>query len=67
MKTCDKDKLTALLEDFGVEYTYNTTHPSGNLMIICTQGSDKVVGYTGFLTEFTFNSKGEFVRMGAWE
>lgn len=57
----DKEKLKRLLTEFGVEFT-----EKGN-SIICDEGSEKVAGYSGFVTEFTFDADGKFVEMGAYE
>ncbi len=57
----DKDKLIALLSKFGVGYEVE-----GNT-VICMEGSERVEGYSWLYTTFTFDSKGEFVSMGAWE
>lgn len=57
----DLEKLKRLLTEFGVEFTENGT------ALICEEGSKKVTGYSGFVTEFTFDSGGKFVEMGAYE
>lgn len=57
----DRDKLKNLLEEFGVGFT-----ESGD-SILCEEGDTKVVGYSGFGTEFSFDSEGKFLQMGAYE
>lgn len=57
----DRDKFKRLLQEFGVEFTEK------DCSIICEEGSKKVAGYSGFVTEFTFDADGKFVEMGAYE
>ena len=57
----DKEKLIALLNEFGIEFVDNGTS------IKCEEGMDKVGGYTRFFTDFEFSEDGKFVKMGAWE
>ena len=75
----DLDKLTALLDSFGVEYytntrkglfnSYQTTTEDQDAIIITTEMEDttKVGGYTNFYTNFEFDKDGKFISMGAWE
>ena len=71
----DFDKTIAFLDGFGIEYEINDkveTEWVGpekveTINIRLYEGCKKVGGYGGFFTEFTFNPKGEFVEVGAWE
>lgn len=72
----DKEKLLALLSEWGVPYKQEDipSQPEERgerAVIIGLTGdfpeTDKVTGYTGFFTSFEFSLDGEFVRMGAWE
>lgn len=57
----DREKLIALLTEFGVGFT------EGEGSIFCESGSSKVEGYIGFYTSFQFDSTGNFIGMGAYE
>lgn len=57
----DKEKLKALLTEFGVGFTED------DASITCEEGDAKVGGYIGFGTTFEFDTEGKFIRMGAWE
>lgn len=57
----DKEKLEALLTEFGVEFTKEGDD------IICYEGNSGVRGYRGFFTGFAFTSEGKFIYMGAFE
>jgi proteasome assembly chaperone (PAC2) family protein len=59
----DKEKLVALLTEFGVQFEDDTQHGK----IVCTSGSTKVSGYNGFYTDFAFDENGKFIELGAWE
>lgn len=61
----DKEKLVALLEEFGVGFVEEQT--ARGIEIVCEQGASKVGGYGGFVTIFKFSVDGEFLEMGAWE
>jgi hypothetical protein len=72
----DRQKLTALLSEWGVPYVQEDI-PSqpGERSVVCVRvgrvadlpDSATVTGYSGFFTDFEFGTEGEFVRMGAWE
>lgn len=51
----DKEKLEALLKDFGVEFTSE----KDTILI--------EAGYPGFYTEFGFTAEGKFEHVGAYE
>ncbi len=57
----DKEKLAALLREFGVEFE------EAPESIECAYGHQKVGGYPGFITIFEFDAAGKFEKMGAWE
>ena len=65
----DKERLVALLRDFGVGFKEEETTSKGEniIQVVCEQGSDRVGGYRGFLTAFEFDRDGTFKTMGAWE
>lgn len=68
----DKEKLVALLTEFGVSFK-DERYGSGDSNIIVKynwyseQHQSKVTGYNGFFTQFTFNTEEKFIEMGAWE
>ena len=59
----DKEKLVALLTEFGVEWRAKGQH------IKCGGYNHykKIIGFNGFYTEFEFDIDGKFLQMGAWE
>lgn len=59
----DKEKLTNILTEFGVEWREK---PDG---IRCGgyAARERVTGYHGFYTLFEFYEDGTFKQMGAWE
>lgn len=59
----DKEKLTALLTEFGVEWCEK------EYGIKCGgyKEYDKITGYHGYYTLFEFDKDGKFEQMGAWE
>lgn len=57
----DKEKLVNLFKEFGVEFI------DEDIYITCEQGGEKVKGYYGFVTIFSFTEDGKFINMGAWE
>ena len=65
----DKDRLTALLRDFGVGFREEETESKGEkiIQVTCEQGASRVGGYGGFVTAFEFDRDGTFKSMGAWE
>lgn len=58
----DKEKLKALLKEFGIEY--KTIEQD---LIRCEEGDKKVKGYGCFYTDFVFDNDGKFIEMGAYE
>lgn len=71
----DFDKTIAFLDGFGIEYEINDkvetkwvgAEKVEIINITLYQGCERVGGYFGFFTKFTFNPKGEFIEVGAWE
>jgi hypothetical protein len=62
----DKNELRALLTKFGVGFREVITD---NILdeIVLEEGMNKVVGYIGFSTSFSFHKDGEFMEVGAYE
>lgn len=58
----DIDKLTALLDEFGVGWEF-----ADDERIVCCEGLEKITGYNGFYTTFDFDVDGKFICMGAYE
>jgi hypothetical protein len=71
IKMTDKEKLVALLKEWGVVYNDSPNIYNGvNQVVLSTDHygkNSKVTGYSGFATEFTFDSEGKFVNIGIWE
>lgn len=68
----DKEKLVALLTEFGVSFKDERYHSGDSNIIVkynwhSKQPQNKVTGYDGFFTQFTFNPEEKFIQMGAWE
>lgn len=61
----DKQKLIALLTEFGVEVKESTER--GIAVVVCPYDGGKVLGYCDCFTEFRFDADGKFMQMGAWE
>ena len=64
----DKEKLVALLTEFGVEFEdeRNKNESTGSFLI-CKEGATRVDGYRDFYTLFGFDKDGKLMQMGAWE
>lgn len=69
----DIEKLRELLRSWNVPFTEedDVVGRSGKRIQIqrddLGDGSETVVGYTGFFTEFSFDNDGKFLSVGAWE
>src|SRR5579862_3977287 len=73
----DKDKLTALLDEWGVPYDPSPESewiPSSTVQCVqlepeysADESEAKVVGYNGFITRFRFDVDGKFLNVGIWE
>ena len=61
----DKEKLTNLLSEFGLDYSEK--HYKYNAIILEANSCDKLVGYGGFVCEFYFDDNGKFIEAGVWE
>lgn len=60
----DKQRLLALLKDFGV----TPTSPSDDDSIVgLERGVGEVRGYPFFVCNFTFDDTGKFMYVGVWE
>lgn len=69
----DLDRTKALLDALGVAYKVDTdvntltfgaaNHPKYDSFPPC----DKVIGYSGFYTQFNFNPDGRFENVGVYE
>jgi len=60
----DKERLLALLKDFGV----TPTSPSDDESIVSLEaGAGEVRGYPFFVCNFTFDAEGKFMYVGVWE
>lgn len=59
----DKEKLTALLTEFGVEWR----EKEDGIKCGGYKQYAKVTGYSGFYTLFQFDDNDNFVQMGVWE
>lgn len=74
----DRERLMALLVDFGIAFKEKAIEPLDadypiNFSKIVLEAEvlsacpGKVRGYDGFYTEFTFEASGKFVEAGLWE
>lgn len=63
----DLDKLKALLDGFGVQYSEENAPSKKRTYIICMEGAEAIGGLKGFYTRFAFDDLGAFIIMGAWE
>lgn len=61
----DTEKLKALLNEFGVEYSVELM--DDGVGIVCRSGNAKVDGYCSFFVEFQFKKDGDFSKIGIWE
>lgn len=61
----DKEKLTSLLQEFGIEF--EDRNFKGTNLITCREGMQKVGGYGQFFADFEFAPNGDFIQMGVWE
>lgn len=73
MENTEQHKLVELLESFGVSYEVGCDR-GGNATVTVEQGAsltgrpdNKITGYNGFMTIFSFTAAGKFINMGAWE
>ena len=57
----DKEKLTDLLTEFGVEF-----HTDEDGDVWCDEGTRGVEGCAGYSVAFEFHECGTFKKMGAW-
>lgn len=64
----DKDKLVTLFEEWRVPYAPDE-EDDDTIVLEADAWSEnpKVAGYGGFVTHFTFDKDGGFIRIGIWE
>lgn len=68
----DLERLTALLDDYGVK-KYQVTADKEKALRIVSIGEPfgmedpKVTGYMMFVSVFVFDETGKFLEVGAWE
>lgn len=60
----DKERLLALLDDFGLAPTPVLTEPND---VILRAGHGGVEGYVGFECVFEFDADGKFHHVRVWE
>lgn len=58
----DKERLAALLADFGIEFTED-----GTTLIVEAGTGPKNRGYNGFAADFEFLPDGTFKEVSVWE
>ncbi len=64
----DRQRLTDLLDSFGVIWTQGEFTPTDtDAITITAHDGPKNAGYHGFFTAFEFTPEGEFITVGAWE
>lgn len=63
----DKERLIALLTDFGVEFSLGEGAFGEEAVIIESKTGPKNVGYAGFQAVFEFFGNGNFEEVGIWE
>lgn len=63
----DKEKLLALLAEFGVEPVIDSTNYTPASVVLEGGTKGLVRGYSGFFCEFEFSENGKFQRVGVWE
>ena len=59
----DKEKLTALLTEFGIEQKEHEYDSAESSYVSYQVGYDKVLGSRGFVTDFEFDHEGKFIQM----
>ena len=57
----DRDKLTTLLDDFGIGYELKGSE------VVCNANEGGVKGYISFIAVWSFDPDGKFIEMGIWE
>jgi hypothetical protein len=64
----DLEKLKELLYSFGIVHEITVDPNKERIWLsIEAKSCDKVEGYSGFYTHFTFDKDGNFLKMGIWE
>lgn len=60
-------KLTTLLDSWGVTYRQGVNE-NGNIDVTLeAKVHEKVIGYTYFITTYTFTTGGTFQHIGVWD
>jgi hypothetical protein len=62
----DKERLLALLQDFGIEPQDDTRHFGRNAVVLEAHKGG-VIGYDAFICRFSFTPEGKFEEVGVWE
>ena len=66
----DLERTTLFFDSLHIPYTLKLWGEEGNqvnVLTVSAKASDKVLGYTGFFTDFEFYLDGKFKSMGIWE
>lgn len=63
----DEDLTKQFLNTLSIPFTFGYDRNTFNSYIKLEADDYKIHGYSGFLTEFIFDDRGNFIRMGIWE
>lgn len=68
-KMSDQERFEELMSDFGLtpEKTENDDKSVSFQFETEAQKDKKVIGYHGFVADFTFDQDGKFANLGVWE
>lgn len=62
----DLEKFLDAIKGFGVGFDVENLSKGGT-NIAFYQGDEKVIGYGGFMSAWSFDAEGKFESVGAWE
>jgi hypothetical protein len=66
-----REKFIAMLDEFEVEYELSKSHaPDGKLRTYVGMEANvgkRVLGHSGFVSEWTFDKAGKFLHVGIYE